>query len=495
VLFRRPRLVACAALTAWTGCAGFLLVSGCEDFGAPIVTGVVLLGPVRSDIQVDDVVQVVAEGRDAGGSGVRGVPLAWVSSDARVARVDGAGRVTGIAPGTAFIRATHAGIHSDPATVVVWPRVASVVVTAPAGQAATLRLGSVLAFAAAVRDAAGAAIPGAPLAWTSSDPEIARVDASGRAVALAEGATQVRAVSFGVQSAPFELLVVPSSQVPTTIAIVSPASPAEVWVRDAVQFLAEVRDQVGDPIPSPNVAWRSSDTLVATIDPAGLARGVAAGTAAITATTAGGSLQSAPVTLDVVLAPVGSVLITAPADPTVGIGQMVEFAALVRDPLDRVIPDAAVAWESQNTAVATIEATGTSTALARGITAGSANIVATSRGVSSPPVVLEVVQSAPSYSEIQPIWDQNCIGCHGLSGGLNLAAGASYDNLVNARSTSSALFRVQPGAPESSYLYIKLTGPCPSADCSGRRMPQGLPPLDPVLVERIRAWIASGAPR
>jgi hypothetical protein len=86
--------------------------------------------------------------------------------------------------------------------------------------------------------------------------------------------------------------------------------------------------------------------------------------------------------------------------------------------------------------------------------------------------------------------------CHiagAAQGGLDL-----YTNLwaavVNVKSTQSALKLVEPGDPEKSYLFLKLTSAYLTVGGSGGPMP--LPPgqLDAGQMELIRAWIAQGAP-
>lgn len=101
----------------------------------------------------------------------------------------------------------------------------------------------------------------------------------------------------------------------------------------------------------------------------------------------------------------------------------------------------------------------------------------------------------------QEIFNQRCLsaGCHNASaqaGGLNLTAGASYNDLVGVAPTNpvalaDGLLRVVPFDPESSFLLIKLTGP---AAGQGARMPQGSSPLSPQQIDMVRAWIADGAP-
>ena len=98
--------------------------------------------------------------------------------------------------------------------------------------------------------------------------------------------------------------------------------------------------------------------------------------------------------------------------------------------------------------------------------------------------------------DVAPILTQRCVMCHiagAAQGGLDL-----YTNLwgaiVNVKSTQSALNLVEPGDPDKSYLYLKLTGAQLSAGGSGEQMPFQAGQLDAGQLELIRAWIAQGAP-
>lgn len=98
--------------------------------------------------------------------------------------------------------------------------------------------------------------------------------------------------------------------------------------------------------------------------------------------------------------------------------------------------------------------------------------------------------------DVQPIFDANCTGCHGSGvqlGGLNLAPGQSFAQLVNVTSIEcAATLRIQPFAPASSYLVQKITGTTTTCGPS-TRMPLGGTPLSASDQAKIGAWIAAGA--
>jgi len=74
----------------------------------------------------------------------------------------------------------------------------------------------------------------------------------------------------------------PPAPVATTVTV-SPGSATLTAPGGTARFTAEVRDQNGQVMTGVFVAWSSSDTLVVRVDVAGLAKGVAEGTATITA--------------------------------------------------------------------------------------------------------------------------------------------------------------------------------------------------------------------
>lgn len=81
-------------------------------------------------------------------------------------------------------------------------------------------------------------------------------------------------------------------------------------------------------------------------------------------------------------------------------------------------------------------------------------------------------------TNVQPIYDVSCAlaGCHlgaGSPGGINLAAGASWDATVDVKAVQRPkLFLVEPGNPDDSYLVRKIEG---GPDIAGDLMPRGCP--------------------
>ncbi len=95
-------------------------------------------------------------------------------------------------------------------------------------------------------------------------------------------------------------------------------------------------------------------------------------------------------------------------------------------------------------------------------------------------------------SQVQPIFTNNCVGCHtpGGQAPFSLQAGVSRGNIVNVQATSSCTSdkRVLPGNSASSVLYKKVSG-----NTCGARMPMGGTPLSQSDIGLIRDWIDQGA--
>jgi hypothetical protein len=130
-----------------------------------------------------------------------------------------------------------------------------------------------------------------------------------------------------------------------------------------------------------------------------------------------------------------------------------------------------------------------------GIDTGSTNTVVSDSKTpiaDSLEILISILGNLPLVSfssQIQPIFNSQCTGCHGGSGGLTVTAGASYNNLVNinAQSSCPSLKRVHPNDAANSVLYKKVSG-----NTCGSRMPSG-GALSTGDITLIHDWIDQGA--
>lgn len=162
---------------------------------------------------------------------------------------------------------------------------------------------------------------------------------------------------------------------------VTPATSA-VTVGQNQAFTATVKNSAGTILSGGQLTWSSGSTSVATIDSAGIATGVAPGTASITVTSEG--VTSTPVTLTVT-PKVASVTIS-PMSTTVKVGSTVTFTAKAFDASGNQIPSAVFQWSCSASSIATIDSNGNVT----GVSPGTVSITASSGGISSPLAMLTV---------------------------------------------------------------------------------------------------------
>ena len=220
-----------------------------------------------------DTLRLVAEAADANG---HPVPVAWSSSDPKVAQVDASGLVTAAGNGTATITAT-AGGAAVTATVTVEQE--AVVLRLTPEDLAFRALGDMLRLVAEAADANGYPVP---VAWSSSDPTVAQVDASGLVTAAGNGTATITANAGGDA-------VSATVTVEQEIVAISGLPPADtlLWYGepgDTLRLVAVALDANGHPVEGARFGWSSSLAWVATVDAGGLVRGAAEGVTTITAT-------------------------------------------------------------------------------------------------------------------------------------------------------------------------------------------------------------------
>jgi hypothetical protein len=106
-------------------------------------------------------------------------------------------------------------------------------------------------------------------------------------------------------------------------------------------------------------------------------------------------------------------------------------------------------------------------------------------------------ETGVSFSkQVLPVLMKECGYCHMREeryGYLVIDPESAYTNLVGIPAHAyPKMKRVQPGAPERSYLWLKITGEYLALGGEGWRMPFG--PVSPSDTDLIRLWIQQGAP-
>ena len=177
---------------------------------------------------------------------------------------------------------------------------------------------------------------------------------------------------------------------------VSPAA-ANLFVDDSARFRAQLLDHTGTAIPAP-LSWSSDNPAVASVDTAGLVRAVAVGSTTIRVS-AKGETATAPL---VVVVDSGQTLTIAPSSTSLYVNNTAQFSATLKDRNGQTLL-APLTWQSNNTAVATVDANG----LVKGVASGSATIQATSRGL----VAAAAVTVSPQPTSVVLVGAGDIAGC------------------------------------------------------------------------------------
>jgi len=172
------------------------------------------LGPVPSRLALSQrsLVLLVGESQSlsaqviASDEGVLEESVSWTSRNPAVARVDADGLLQAVAAGqTWIVAATQNLSDSLLATVAMDPEaLASITLSASRSE---LTVGDTLQLSVDLRNANGERLSSRMLAWESSSPNVAVVDAEGLVTALANGTTQLIASAEGITSLPLPLMV------------------------------------------------------------------------------------------------------------------------------------------------------------------------------------------------------------------------------------------------------------------------------------------------
>jgi hypothetical protein len=176
------------------GLTALLLACGGTDPGGDPVVATVDITPEAPSLQTGATLQLAATLRTDDGAVVTGRPVTWTSSEEAVAAVDEDGLVTGVAAGSSEITATADGVSGAVTVSVTAAAVASVTVATGGVQPVP---GQQLQLTATARDAAGNLLQGKTFTWTSDNPALATVSATGLVQALAPGTVIISATVEG----------------------------------------------------------------------------------------------------------------------------------------------------------------------------------------------------------------------------------------------------------------------------------------------------------
>ena len=268
--------------------------------------------------------------------------VTWSSSAPDVATVDASGKVTGAKIGAAIITA-KVGEHTASCTINVVALIHSISMDKTE---LTLDRGTTGQLTVSIDPPD--TTEDKTVAWTSSDPDVATVDSTGKVTALKIGAATITA-AIGEHTTSCTVNVVALIQ---SIAL----DKTTLTVDRGSTGQLTVSYTPADTTESKVVNWSSSDPSVATVDATGKVTGVKVGTATITAKV-GTHTASCMISIVALIKNIAldKTSLTLDRGTT---GQLSVFI----NPTDTT-ESKAVTWSSSNTAIATVDSTGKVTAV------------------------------------------------------------------------------------------------------------------------------------
>ena len=365
---------------------------GAVNFGTVTVGTVVasiVVDPTSLRLNVGQDQQLTATAKDSKGVTIPSVAVTWTTSDASVAQLTSTGAtsvtVRALKLGQATISASARGKTSPPVTLGVVPTTLTIrqqpaAGCVIAGQTVTLAVES----------------PPGAVSWSSSDPTVATVGASTGVVTGVKpgGSATITATSAGITGTA-TVCVAQFSITPTTVTLAAGrTTPLTVSASGGT------------------VSFVSSAPAVATVDAAGVVRGVSVGRATITATlTAASGTQSIPVTVSVTAASVAikATLSKAP------LGRSVKYTVVITDANGAPLPGVDATWSIADPTIAALSnPTGTTVevkALKLGTTTVSAtvgDIVATADFTSTPVIPASRLEAVSGNGSSCPTYSTKC---------------------------------------------------------------------------------------
>src|SRR5688572_8531196 len=336
--------------------------------------------------------QLAATTYDVNGDIITGRNVSWSSSNSGVATVNGEGLVTTVGAGTAEINVNAEGRKAVvPVTVTesggsnTSVPVASVTVTL---NAPTLLAGQSTQANATLKDANGSVLTGRSVVWTSSEPTVAAIDGAGMVTTMKAGAVSITAASEGKTGSTSIVVGSPTVAV-EPVATVDLNLPSSLDVGQSVQAAVTLRDQNGGTLTNRSIAFVSSDANIASVSSSGLVTAHKGGAVTITASSEGKSASS--VVTAVAPKPAVSSITLAAGSTSLKIGEITQVTAVPKDANGVPISGLAITWSSSSPTVATVSSTG----VASGRSAGTAQIYAKADAVTSSIALTVAAEAVP----------------------------------------------------------------------------------------------------
>jgi len=200
-------------------------------------------------------------------------------------------------------------------------------------------LGDTLHVTITAADAHGQALRATAVHWLVDDPAVAQVDSTGQVVARAPGVSDVT-VAIGGRVGRARIWVLPR----VTALTIDGDSVLRIAEGTSLMLQASASDARGNRVAPTGLTWNAGDAAVATVDSAGVLRGIAPGTTTLTLTAAG---LAAERRVEVVPVPT-SITLMAGGDQRATSGQRLPAAVAVQvvSRSGRPVPGAGVRFDA-----------------------------------------------------------------------------------------------------------------------------------------------------
>jgi hypothetical protein len=356
------------ASLVFTMLLGLIVLAGCSEHDRNYLTAIAIT-PANPSIAMGLDKQFIATGTYADGTSSDITnSTTWSSADPAVATINASGLATGFVTGSTVITASVSSSPNIPAattTLMVTDAMLTALAITPTNPSIANGLTKQFMATGTYTDGTSPDVT-ASVVWSSTDPLVATINASGLASGVASGSSVITA-TLGAEETTAELTV--TDAVLSSIAL-TPAAPSIAnGLTQQLTATGTYSDGISADITA-SASWSSADMLVATVNESGLASGIAVGSSLITATFETLSTTSLLTVTDAILT---SIAVT-PVNPSIakGLTQQLTAMGTYSDGTSNDITSSAT-WSSGDTLVATVNVNG----LASGMTVGSSLMTAT----------------------------------------------------------------------------------------------------------------------
>ena len=402
----------------------------------------ITVSTATSTLSLGKASQSTAVLRDASGTILNDRAIAWSTSNAAVATVNGSGLVQSTGLGTATITASSEGKTATLTITVIPPAVASVTVTAPA---TNLQPTITTQAVVVLKDADGNVLSGRVVVWTSSAPATATVSAIGLVTGVASGTTAITATSEGVSSSI-------TITVPAVASVDVTTGANAVLAGVTSQLTATPKDAASNALTNRSVTWSSSAPAVATVSATGLVTAVATGSTTISATSEGktGTL------LFTVVPPIGSIAVSSSGSML--LNEQTQATALILDTFGNPATSIAPVWTSSNPSRAPVTQAGVVTQVQSGSLA-NVTISATAGGITASSVIQLVGHPAEVIPALPQVFLNTVAPAAPDVGGvvISVASGGNLQTALDAAQPGDVV-ELAAGATFTGNFILKNKG-------------------------------------